>query len=58
MTVYFVAGGLLSSAWVNLVQLVVLMAGFLVAVPLAVGGAGASRRCWRARGRCRATWIS
>lgn len=40
MTVYFVAGGLLSSAWVNLVQLVVLMAGFLVAVPLAVEGAG------------------
>lgn len=33
MTVYFVAGGLLSSAWVNLVQLVVLMIGFLLAVP-------------------------
>ena len=40
MTVYFVAGGLLGSAWVNLVQLVVLMVGFLIAVPLAVGGAG------------------
>ena len=40
MTVYFVAGGLLSSAWVNLVQLVVLMVGFLIAVPLAVEGAG------------------
>ncbi len=40
MTVYFVAGGLLSSAWVNLVQLVVLVCGFLVAVPLAVHGAG------------------
>ena len=40
MTVYFVAGGLLSSAWVNLVQLVVLLCGFLIAVPLAVGGAG------------------
>ena len=40
MTVYFVAGGLLSSAWVNLVQLVVLMIGFLIAVPLAVEGAG------------------
>jgi SSS family solute:Na+ symporter len=34
MTVYFVAGGLLSSAWVNLLQLVVLMGGFLVAMPL------------------------
>ena len=40
MTVYFVAGGLLSSAWVNLVQLVVLVCGFLIAVPLAFGGAG------------------
>jgi SSS family solute:Na+ symporter len=41
MTIYFVAGGLLSSAWVNLVQLVVLMAGFLLAIPplyAAVGG--------------------
>src|SRR5206468_1356078 len=33
MMIYFVAGGLLSSAWVNLVQLVVLMAGFLIAIP-------------------------
>lgn len=43
MMVYFVAGGLLSSAWVNVVQLAVLMAGFLVAVPMvyaAVGGIG------------------
>lgn len=40
MTVYFVAGGLLSSAWVNLVQLVVLVCGFLIAVPLAIHGAG------------------
>ena len=40
MTVYFMAGGLLSSAWVNLVQLVVLVAGFLIAVPLALDGAG------------------
>jgi solute:Na+ symporter, SSS family len=34
MTVYFVAGGLLSSVWVNAVQLVVLVSGFLIAVPL------------------------
>lgn len=40
MTLYFVAGGLMSSAWVNLVQLVVLLAGFAVAVPLAVDGIG------------------
>ena len=37
---YFVAGGLLSSAWVNLAQLVVLLAGFIVATPLAVAAAG------------------
>lgn len=40
MLVYFVAGGLLSSAWVNAVQLVVLLAGLLVAVPLVVTRAG------------------
>jgi solute:Na+ symporter, SSS family len=37
---YFVGGGLLSSAWVNLAQLVVLVAGFLVAVPRAVAAGG------------------
>jgi SSS family solute:Na+ symporter len=44
MTIYFTAGGLLSSAWVNAVQLVVLIGGFLVALPLVlahVGGTGA-----------------
>lgn len=44
MTVYFSAGGLLSSAWVNAVQLVVLLIGFLIALPLVwskVGGAAA-----------------
>jgi SSS family solute:Na+ symporter len=40
MVSYFVAGGLLSSAWVNLAQLIVLLAGFLVATPLAVAAAG------------------
>jgi len=33
MMVYFVAGGLLSSAWVNVVQLAVLMLGFILAIP-------------------------
>lgn len=37
---YFTAGGLLSSVWVNLVQLVVILAGFAVAVPYAVRAAG------------------
>lgn len=40
MMIYFVAGGLLSSAWVNAVQLVVLLAGFLVAVPIVIANVG------------------
>jgi solute:Na+ symporter, SSS family len=40
MTIYFAAGGLLSSAWVNLVQLVVLLGGFIVSVPLIVSAVG------------------
>lgn len=40
MTAYFTAGGLLSSARVNLVQLGVLLAGFGVTVPIAVARAG------------------
>ncbi len=40
MTAYFSAGGLLASAWINLVQLVVLMAGFAVALPWALSGVG------------------
>jgi SSS family solute:Na+ symporter len=40
ITIYFVSGGLLSSAWVNLVQLVVKLIGFAVAAPLAVAAAG------------------
>jgi SSS family solute:Na+ symporter len=40
MTVYFTAGGLLSSAWVNAVQLAVLLFGFVIAVPLAISAAG------------------
>ena len=40
MTVYFTAGGLLTSAWVNVVQLAVKVAGFAVALPLALAAAG------------------
>lgn len=40
MTIYFAAGGLLSSAWVNAVQLGVLLVGLLLAVPLALSAAG------------------
>lgn len=41
MTAYFTAGGLLSSAWVNAVQLAVTFVGFLIAIPVVmtfVGG--------------------
>ena len=40
MTIYFTAGGLLSSAWVNAVQLVVLFAGFSVAFRLSLNHVG------------------
>lgn len=40
MTTYFAAGGLLTSAWVNMVQLVILLLGFAIGVPLALSRAG------------------
>ncbi len=40
MTLYFAAGGLLTSAWVNLVQLIVLLAGLLLTLPIALHGVG------------------
>jgi SSS family solute:Na+ symporter len=40
MTIYFTAGGLIGTAWVNTVQLIVLLAGFAVALPVALDGAG------------------
>ncbi len=40
MTAYFAAGGLLTSAWVNMVQLLVLVLGFAIALPWAWGAAG------------------
>jgi SSS family solute:Na+ symporter len=40
MTAYFASGGLLTSAWVNLVQLSVLLVGFAVALPVAIQGVG------------------
>jgi SSS family solute:Na+ symporter len=44
MTIYFTAGGLLGTAWINSLQLVVMMVGFVLALPFAldaVGGAAA-----------------
>ena len=40
VTVYFTAGGLLTSVWVNTVQLVVLLVGFVVACPLILASVG------------------
>jgi solute:Na+ symporter, SSS family len=40
VTVYFAAGGLLTSAWVNVVQLSVKAVGFAVALPLALAAVG------------------
>ena len=40
VSVYFVAGGLLGSAYVNLVQLAVKLAGFAIVTPLALSLAG------------------
>jgi len=40
MTTYFTAGGLVGAAWINLVQLVVLLGAFALAVPIAIAGVG------------------
>jgi len=40
MTIYFTAGGLIGSARVNSIQLVVMLVGFFVALPYAIGGVG------------------
>jgi solute:Na+ symporter, SSS family len=40
MTIYFAAGGLLGTAWVNSLQLVVMLIGFILALPFALGAAG------------------
>lgn len=40
VTLYFAAGGLLSSAYVNMVQLTVKMVGFAIAIPFALAASG------------------
>jgi len=55
---YFVAGGLLSSAWVNLVQLVVILVGFSVAVPYAIGHAGGWQAMTAGAGPATDVWFS
>ena len=44
VTAYFAAGSLLSSAWVNVIQLTVKLSGFVLAIPFAVAAVGG----WRA----------
>jgi SSS family solute:Na+ symporter len=40
LTIYFAAGGLLGTAWVNTLQLIVMLAGFALALPFALDAAG------------------
>jgi solute:Na+ symporter, SSS family len=40
MTIYFTAGGLLGSAWVNTLQLIVMLVGLLFALPVAMNSVG------------------
>ncbi len=54
--VYFTAGGLLTAAWVNAVQLVVLLAGFVVALPLAVTASGGWANIYEATRTVDAYW--
>ncbi len=46
VVIYFVAGGLLSSAWVNLLQLAVKLSGFAIALPMALTGVGGWAGLW------------
>jgi len=57
MTTYFVAGGLLASAWINLLQLVVLLAGFALALPSALQDVGGWQGLGTARPRFPATGL-
>jgi SSS family solute:Na+ symporter len=40
MTIYFTAGGLIGTAWVNTIQLMVFLVGFCVALPVVLSNAG------------------
>lgn len=58
MTVYFAAGGLLASAWVNMVQLVVLFIGFAVAVPLSLSAVGGLEVVFQAGSNASDTYLN
>jgi SSS family solute:Na+ symporter len=40
VTIVFVSGGAISTVWTNVIQLIVLLAGFLVALPMVLGHVG------------------
>ena len=53
VTVYFTAGGLRTAVWVNAVQLVIILAGFSVVLPLALWNAGGWSHVVEATRGCR-----
>ncbi len=58
MTIYFAAGGLLTSAWVNMVQLIVLIMGFAVAVPISLSAVGGLEVVFRAGSNVSETYLN
>src|SRR4029077_12634038 len=56
ITAYFTAGGLLTSAWVNMVQLTVKLGGFAIAVPLVLDRLGGFDALARVRPDDAAYW--
>ena len=55
---YFSAGGLVASAWVNLVQLVVLLTGFAIAIPWALADIGGWATIEAAAGQASPDYLS
>ena len=55
---YFSAGGLVASAWVNLVQLVVLLTGFAIAIPWALADIGGWAAIEAAAGQASPDYLS
>ncbi len=45
---YFSVGGLFASAWINLIQLVILLLGFVIALPLALNSTGGFAQIYEA----------
>ena len=54
--VYFSAGGLFASAWINSIQLVVLLLGFIIALPLAMNAAGGFEQVYGATHNIEQFW--